>query len=294
MLADRYYSIIKNTFYYSLLLIGLGLIFCMYMGYTAPLITLGIAKSADEWNMFIFEMIIKLTVAAIIIEIFYLPLYALVMKRIKFDHICSIIVIFISFNINSFGLSIKVSNTLFLLSSLWLVFRAFSIVSRFECLNSYVCDKRKISKLDDHNINCIYLLLFFIAIIVSLGKKEPIDITTLSFHEKCYIAFECLGIATFIISTLVFCNISLKNLHRPDQKITYHGGFNELVDYLFSFGVHLHKQIDNCFIFQRSFLLSPKVTIVVKKEDGLITLTGKDGIIGLLSEDLNKKEFTKE
>lgn len=290
MLADRYCSIIKNTFYYSLLLIGLGLIFCMYMGYTTPLITLGIAKSADDWNMFVFEMIIKFTIVAIIIEIFYLPLYALVMKRMKFDYICSIIAIFISFNISSFGLSIKVSNTLFLLSSLWLVFRAFSIVSRFEYLNSYVCDKRKISKLDDHNINCIYLLLFFITIIVSLGNvKEPIDITTLSFHEKCYIAVECLGIATFIISTLVFCNISLKNLHRPDQKITYHGSFNELVDCLFSFGVHVHKQIDNCFIFQRSFLFSPTVTIFVKKENGLITLTGKDGIIGLLSEDLKRQ-----
>lgn len=290
MLVNKYYSIIKNTAFYGVLLFGLGVIFCIHMEYAEPLMFLNIAKSANELNQPVFEVFLKIASLIVITEFFYVSLYVHIMSSIKFEHIYSIILAMICFCVDENWFSTHNYFILNLLSALWFVLKGFSVFERYSYLNSYVCKKYKLSEITNFNINFNYFVLaaaIFIMFVHVIDVQKNIE--SMDVYQRLDLILKDLGGIILLLCCFVFLITSIKGLNVTTKNISYEGSFDKLVEHLFNSSVHLNKRVDNHVIFKRTILFFITFTIIAKEENNQITLTGNEWIMKLLKKDLKRQ-----
>lgn len=290
--------ILGQIFFWSLVVFALGIIYCIRENYTPPLLFLGLVNTSNELNMKVVGILISFGFLALLAEMLFVFFYIRFLKKVRYDHIISLMTMLLLITANKLGLSGTDAVVIGLLCLLWFYLRLFTLDGRSKDF-SHLFTKRmeyrepeiiKNRKDDQTDIILTFVIISTFCVIpwCFLSKDKAIQ----NFDKDLFLLTNIYA-ALIIFVWLALCNrYSSKYRYTRKQTIPFIGTYNELVDKLFQFDFSFHRQIENYISFYHKTLFLPKQTILVRKEaNQQYSITGQVTIIKHLERDLNNKDL---
>jgi len=281
--------ILGQIFFWSLVVFALGIIYCIRENYTPPLLFLGLVNTSNELNMKILKIFISLGLVATLAEMLFVFFYIRFLKKIKYDHVISIVTMLLMLKSQRLGLSTTDSVVIGLLCLLWFYLRVFTLDGRSKDFEKTMIrhikhDEPNIIKShrDDQVGMCCTFIIASISIYI-LANIEGGE----NFDKVLPLFIKMLTVLVICVFSVLYARQSNKYRYTPKQTISFIGSYEELVDRLFQLGFIFNRQIENYISFYHKTLFLPNQTILVRKEANQYSITGQETIIKDLEKDLN-------
>lgn len=282
-------SILGQLFFWSFAVFALGIICCIRENYTPPLLFLGIVSTSNELNMKVLKIFISLGLVATLAEMLFVFFYVCFLKKIKYDHVISIVIMLLMLKSQRLGLSTTDCVVIGLLCLLWFYLRLFTLDGRSKDFSNLLTKRiqhREPEIIKNRRDNQERTFCTFIIASISiyiLANSEGGQ----NFDKVLPLFIKMLAVLVLCVFLVLYDRQINKCRYIPKQTIPFIGTYNELVDKLFQCGFIFNRQIESYISFYHKTLFLPNQTILIRKEANQYSIIGEATIIKDLEKDLN-------
>lgn len=294
-MLNKKLTVSYQLFFWGFTVFALAIIYCLKENYTPPLLFLGIVNTSNELNINVFRVFITLGFLASLAEILFVFIYVRFLKKIKYDHAISltIMLLILIIQANKSGLSTTDSVVISLLCLLWFVLRLFTLDARSKDFSNLLAKKIKytepeiIKNRKDNQFKIILAFMIISAFFIISGCFLLKGKAQQNFDKDLFLLTEVYAVLITCMFLALYNRQLDKYTYVPQQKISFIGTYNELVEKLFQCGFIFDRRIENYISFYYKTLFLPNQIILIREEVNQYSITGQARIIKHLEEDLN-------